>query len=330
MTELFEFFHLSQWQHFHFLRPYWIFSFVAIFIILRFFGYRDDTLAMWRNVMSPEILNSLTVQGNTNRWLSPQRLSLIISIPLCIVLMGPTWKQQPSPFSENNAALVIALDVSKTMEQGDIQPSRILRAKQKVLQLLSLRGDTKTALIAYAGSAHVVMPITDDQQMIKHFIDSLSSKLMPVQGKVVESVLPITEKLLSASTVPGTLLIIGDGASEQSSKQFTEYFNANGSLHKNQVIVWTIGKTADELSVDSNIIPLQETQLTSLANSSNGRVVNMTNDQSDVESVNRFIEHNLVIIDDKSRPWFDSGYPLTFVIGLIFLFWFRKGWTLQW
>ena len=330
MTELFEFFHLSQWQHFHFLRPYWIFSFVAIFIILRFFGYRDDTLAMWRNVMSPEILNSLTVQGNTNRWLSPQRLSLIISIPLCIVLMGPTWKQQPSPFSENNAALVIALDVSKTMEQGDIQPSRILRAKQKVLQLLSLRGDTKTALIAYAGSAHVVMPITDDQQMIKHFIDSLSSKLMPVQGKVVESVLPITEKLLSASTVPGTLLIIGDGASEQSSKKFAEYFNANGSLHKNQVIVWTIGKTADELSVDSNIIPLQETQLTSLANSSNGRVVNMTNDQSDVESVNRFIEHNLVIIDDKSRPWFDSGYPLTFVIGLIFLFWFRKGWTLQW
>ena len=330
MTELFEFFHLSQWQHFHFLRPYWIFSFVAIFIILRFFGYRDDTLAMWRNVMSPEILNSLTVQGNTNRWLSPQRLSLIISIPLCIVLMGPTWKQQPSPFSENNAALVIALDVSKTMEQGDIQPSRILRAKQKVLQLLSLRGDTKTALIAYAGSAHVVMPITDDQQMIKHFIDSLSSKLMPVQGKVVESVLPITEKLLSASTVPGTLLIIGDGASEQSSKKFAEYFNANGSLHKNQVIVWTIGKTADELSVDSNIIPLQETQLTSLANSSIGRVVNMTTDQSDVESVNRFIEHNLVIIDDKSRPWFDSGYPLTFVIGLIFLFWFRKGWTLQW
>jgi len=330
MTELADFFSFTNLQHFHFLRPWWLVSFVVLIFILRFFSQRDDTLSLWRKVMSAKMLNTLTVRGNTSHWLSPQKLSLIISLPLCLVLMGPTWQQQPSPFSENNAALVIALDVSQTMEQGDVQPSRLLRAKQKILQLLKLRGDTKTALVAFSGSAHVVMPITNDQQMIRHFLDSLSQKLMPVQGKLPQSVLPVTEQLLSSSSVPGTLLIIGDGASSETSEQFGKYFQANGALSRHQLIVWAIGQKANQLAADTNIIPMQYEQLNALANQSNGRLVTMTVDEQDISQVNRYIEHNLVIIDDESRPWLDSGYPLTFIIALLFLFWFRKGWTLQW
>lgn len=330
MTELAGFFNLIQLQHFHFLRPLWLVAFVVLIFILRFFGQRDDTLALWRKVMSVKMINTLTVEGNTSHWLSPQKLSLIISLPLCIVLMGPTWQQQPSPFSENNAPLVIALDVSKTMEQSDVQPSRLLRAKQKILQLLKIRGDTKTALVAYAGSSHVVMPITTDQEMIRHFIDSLSQKIMPVQGKLPQSVLPIAQQLLSPSNVPGTLLIIGDGASTKTSEQFSHYFKTDGALARHQLIVWTIGKKANQLESGTNVIPMQYEQLQTLANQSNGRLVTMSVDEQDVLKVNSYIEHNLVIVDDNSRPWLDSGYPLTFVIALLFLFWFRKGWTLQW
>jgi len=330
MIELADLSNIIQLQHFHFLRPYWLLVLVALFFILRVFSQRDDTLSLWRKVMSEKILNTLTVHGNTSSWLSPQKLSFIISLPLCLVLMGPTWQQQPSPFSENNAALVIALDVSQTMEQSDVQPNRLLRAKQKILQLLKVRGDTKTALVAFSGSAHVVMPITNDQQMIRHFLDSLSRKIMPVEGKLPQSVLPITKQLLSASSVPGTLLIVGDGASSETSLQFSKYFQANGALSHHQLIVWAIGKQSNQLEADNTIIPMQYEQLSALANQSNGRLVTMTVDEQDIAQVNRYIEHNLVIIDDESRPWLDSGYPLTFIIALLFLFWFRKGWTLQW
>jgi Ca-activated chloride channel family protein len=330
MNELADLFNLTQLQHFHFLRPYWLLTFVVLFVVLRFFGQRDDTLALWREVMSTKILNTLTVQGNTRHWISPHKLSLIISIPLCLVLMGPTWQQQPSPFSENNAALVIALDVSETMEQGDVQPTRLLRAKQKILQLLKTRGDTKTALVAFSGSAHIVMPISNDQQMIRHFLDSLSQKIMPVDGKLPQSVLPIAKQLLSASNVPGTLLIIGDGASSESSVQFANYFNIDGPLSHHQLIVWAIGKKASQVEASSNIIPMQYEQLSTLADQSHGRLVTMTIDDQDVSKVNQFIKHNLIIIEDESRPWLDSGYLLTFVIAFLFLFWFRKGWTLQW
>ena len=326
-------FFFDSMQHFHFLRPYWLLAFVIIYYIIRAFSLRDDSLAQWRSLMSKQVLTHLTVSGNNNHWLSPQKMSLILALPLCIVLMGPTWQQQPSPFSENNAPLVIALDVSKTMEQGDVQPTRLLRAKQKVIELLELRGDSKTALIAFAGSAHVVMPITNDREMIRHFLDALSEKIMPVSGKLPETILPLANNLLASSAVPGTVLLIGDGASNNTVTAFKEFFATQSA----QLIVWGIGQsTTAEQSIIAqdelvtNVIPMQLEQLKALSSESDGRLVLMSNDNSDVKRVNNYIKHNLVIVDDNSRPWHDSGYPLVFVVALIFLFWFRKGWTLQW
>jgi len=317
-------------QHFHFLRPYWLLTFLIIVYIIRAFSLRDDSLAQWRNLMSAQVLAHLTVSGNSNHWLSPQKMTLILAIPLCIVLMGPTWQQQASPFSENNAPLIIALDVSKTMEQGDIQPSRLLRAKQKIIELLELRGDSKTALIAFAGSAHVVMPMTNDREMIRHFLDALSEKIMPVSGKLPETILPLVDKLLAASMVPGTVLMIGDGATSNTATAFKDFFNKQPA----QLIVWGIGSSTlavnNEAQQDSAIIPMQLEQLESLSSASKGRLVLMSNDNIDVKRVNNYIKHNLVIVDDNSRPWHDSGYPMVFIVAAIFLFWFRKGWTLQW
>ncbi|PKG81674.1 hypothetical protein CXF85_17015 [Colwellia sp. 75C3] len=320
----------ASMQHFHFLRPYWLLAFIIIVYIIRAFSLRDDNLAQWRSLMSAEILSSLTVNGNNNNWLSPQKMSIILAIPLCIVLMGPTWQQQPSPFSENNAALIIALDVSQTMEQGDVQPSRLLRAKQKIIELLELRGDSKTALVAFAGSAHIVMPITNDREMIRHFLDALDEKVMPVSGKLPETILPLVDKLLATTSVPGTVLLVGDGATSNTVSAFQDFFDKKSA----QLLIWGIGKSAQSAqepdTISTDIIPLQLEQLKALTNESNGRLILMSNDDSDVKRVNNYIKHNLVIVDDNSRPWHDSGYPMVFVVAGIFLFWFRKGWTLQW
>lgn len=323
-------FYFASLQHFHFLRPYWLIILIAIVYIIRAFTLRDDSLAQWRSLMSADVINSLTVDGNNTHWLSPQKMSLIIGIPLCIVLMGPTWQQQPSPFSENNAPLIIALDVSTTMEQSDVQPSRLLRAKQKIIELLELRGDSKTALIAFSGSAHVVMPISNDREMIRHFLDALDNKVMPVSGKLPESIIPLASSLLSTTTIPGTVLLIGDGATSNTVTAFKNYFETQSA----QLLIWGIGKDpsvlAESKGIAADIIPLQLEQLNALSSESNGRLILMSNDNSDVNRVNNYIKHNLVIVDDNSRPWHDSGYPLVFLVGAIFLFWFRKGWTLQW
>jgi Ca-activated chloride channel family protein len=325
-------FDLINLQHFHFIRPYWFIVFFVMWWILKAFAKRDDNLALWRNIMSKEILQNLTVSGNSQKWLSPQKLSFVLAIPVCLVLMGPTWQQQPSPFSENNAGLIIALDLSETMAQNDVQPSRLLRAKQKILELLALRGDTHTALLAFAGSAHVVMPMTTDTEMIRHFLASLDQKLMPIKGKQAEKTLPLAKFLLDTTHVPGTILLLTDGATQKTVTAFNHFFKNN----QHQLIVWAIGAKPEQINQENSKaslkvnIALQLNQLENLSTESHGRLVIMSHDKQDVEQVNRYIEHNLVIVDDDSHPWHDASYPLVFIIALLFLFWFRKGWTLQW
>lgn len=317
----------SNLQHFHFLRPYWLFIVIPLFWVLNALTTRDDNLAMWRPLISTEILNSITIKGNSTNFVSPLKVTWLIAIILSIILAGPTWTQQPSPFTENKSALIIALDVSETMNQSDVQPSRLLRAKQKILALLNLRGDSNTALIAYSGSAHTVMPITNDSNMIRHFLDALNNQVMPVPGKQPESALTLTESLLKTTGVSGTMLLIGDGANQNAIEKFSKFFSAS----PHQLIIWGVGEPASSLDSEQNhIIPLQVEQLNTLSNRSNGRLITMTHNQDDIESVNRHIENKLIIVDDESLPWYDAGYSLTFILGLLYLFWFRKGWTLQW
>ena len=99
-------------------------------------------------------------------------------------------------------------------------------------------------------------------------------------------------------------------------------------------IVWGVGQVdaSESTNEDNNesIIPLQHSQLTALSTQSRGRLVLITHDKQDVNQVNQYIENNLVVVEDESRPWHDASYPLVFVIAALFLFWFRRGWTLQW
>ncbi len=325
-------FDLIQFQHFHFLRPYWLLAIVAFAFIYFSFRQRDDNLHFWKDFMSAEIIARLTVKATGTQWLSPKNMMFVVAVVLSIVMSGPTWRQQESPFTEDKSALIIALDVSETMNQSDIQPSRLLRAKQKIIELLEVRGDANTALIAFAGSAHTVMPITNDSEMIRHFLDSLDNTLMPQSGKRPQSILPIAEELFRPTLVPGTLLMMGDGASLETVNQFSSFFGS----HSHQLIVWAFGTTGAIQQQDivneteAPIIPMQLSQLESLIDDSHGRLILMSHDKQDVSKVGRAIENNLVIVEDASRPWLDSGYPLVFLLATLFLFWFRRGWTLQW
>jgi len=323
---------LIQFQHFHFLRPYWLLVTIPVIFIVLSFSRRDDSMAFWKDVMSKEIIAKLTVSGTGENWLTPKTLLIAVALVASLVLAGPTWRQQNSPFTEDKSALIIALDVSQTMNQSDVAPSRLLRAKQKIIELLALRGDANTALIAFSGSAHTVMPITNDSEMIRHFLDSLDNQLIPTSGKRPQAVLSIASKLFEPTVVPGTLLLMGDGGSAETVSEFANFFESQS----HQLIVWAFGKSSrveqkgDLDESVSSIIPMQLSQLESLVDNSHGRLVMMSHDKQDVQKVYQSIENNLVIVEDSSRPWLDSGYPLVYLMALLFLFWFRRGWTLQW
>ncbi|TLU68075.1 VWA domain-containing protein [Thalassotalea litorea] len=313
-------------QNFHFIRPAYLLLFLVLIFLYFALRQRDNSLHFWQQVMSIEVLEHLTIKGSNFEWFSPSKIMPVVGTMAIIVAAGPTFTQVPSPFNEDKAGLVIAVDVSETMQQSDLAPNRLLRAKQKVNDLLDIRGDSNTALIAYAGSAHIVMPLTNDGNMIRQFMKPLSPKMMPRAGKMPDNILPLTSQILNPTNVPGTLLLMTDGSSSEAQQNFQAFFE----VQQHQLIIWAIGDDKVKAKPGSNFLPLQINSLEQLAKASNGRVVRFSHNKEDVGTVNDYIENNLVIVEDGTRPWLDAGYPLVFVIAFSYLFWFRRGWTLQW
>ena len=76
----------------------------------------------------------------------------------------------------------MVLDLSYSMNSEDLAPSRLARARQKMLDLLVQRKEGQTGLIAYAGDAHIVTPLTDDTPTIANLLPALAPDMMPVPG----------------------------------------------------------------------------------------------------------------------------------------------------
>ncbi len=316
----------------HFLRPWWLVLLIPIVLLVFYSKPALESNSRWAEFIADHLFDALKVKGGHSHWFNPVNVGLVL-VSLCALLMaGPSWQRQVSPFVQDQAVLVIALDLSDTMSQKDIQPSRLVRAKQKISDLLALRGDARTGLIAYAGSAHQVIPLSNDASLIHQFLAAVDITMMPKSGKFPETILPLANQMLSDAAEPGTLLLIGDGIAPTTIDAFETFFDQQPY----QLIVLGMGLTepivndVDDQKFGGAHLALQENALKSLASSASGYYQKNTADKSDVQRINRLIEHHLALVDDDDRSWLDAGYFLLYPIAFMFLYWFRKGWTLNW
>ena len=305
---------IAQFAHFHFLRPWWLLALIPLLFTLHYLWQTRNPIGKWRKVIAPHLLKVMLVRHGRASWINPVSVSVLVVVLGIFAMAGPTWKQQPSPFSEDIAALVVVLDASSSMKQVDIQPSRLERAKQKIQDLLALRPGGRVGLIVYAGSAHSVIPLTNDADVINNFLNAIVTEMMPRKGKFPEKALPIADQMLRDSPVPGTVLMIGDGISPNTNENFSQYFSSK----QHQLLVLGIGSDSAVIDDKNNgLIPLEVSALTKLASNSDGYYQSMTIDKEDVKKLNRRINHHLVIVDDGSRPWVDAGYYLLFPIAYV-------------
>lgn len=319
---------------FHFMRPEWLLLFIPILFVIAL-AIGSKRIRQDEPYIASHLLQALTIKGANKQKLSPINIGLLGFSLSVMLLSGPTWQRQASPLAQDNAILVIALDLSNTMNQADVQPSRLERAKHKIADLLELRGNARTGLIAYAGSAHQVLPLSDDPELLLQFLDSLDTSIMPKQGKFPEQVLPIAKQMFASSAAPGSLLLIGDGVSPETLRVFEDYF----TNRPHQLMVLGVGlEKQPEVPLDlanqqttfgGAHLALQATELKQLSKISGGDYIELSVDKTDIDKLNNSIDHYLASVDEPSRPWFDAGYYLLFPIALIFALWFRRGWTLN-
>ncbi|MCB1007737.1 MAG: VWA domain-containing protein, partial [Acidobacteria bacterium] len=196
---------------FHFLRPAWLAALPLAFLLAWIVARREDVRSRWRGLIEPHLLDRLVVDPRSRWRIRPVYATVTAVAVGAIAAAGPTWKREQPPFVEDKAPLVVAVDLSRTMDAIDVTPTRIERAKLKVRDLLALRPGARTALFAYSDSAHLVMPLTDDAALLGTYLDALATNLMPSDRKDTAGALRLIDESLVRETVPGTILFVTDG-----------------------------------------------------------------------------------------------------------------------
>jgi Ca-activated chloride channel family protein len=326
---------------FHFLRPEWLWLLLAAPVIYFTASYRDDMRARCRAYIDAELLDHLIIQRRSRWQLRPIHTLCILILLGSIALAGPTWKREPLPFTEDKAPLVIAVDLSRTMDAIDLDPTRLERVKLKVRDLLKARDGGRTALFVYAGSAHMVLPFTTDRSLLDLYVNSLSTSIMPVAGKNTAQALHTIQDFLKDEPVPGTILFITDGV-EPRAVPILEKFSAEND-DRNDIIVLGAGTTRGApvrlesggfLTEATGARVYSKLDVAALRAMNSGGVPSstLTLDDDDISWIQRHVQHHLHSVqqNENKTQWVNEGYWLTIPIALVAMFWFRKGWTVRW
>ncbi|WP_166215785.1 VWA domain-containing protein [Pseudomonas atagonensis] len=325
---------------FHFLRPLWLL--LALFGALLPLIWRRsrDLQRRLRGNIAEHLLPHLLITPQDHQRLRPVHLLCAVLILGAIAAAGPTWEQDRPDFLENRAPLIVAVDLSPSMDASDVQPSRLEAAKHKLHDLIQRRAGARTALIAYAGSAHLVLPPTDDPALLDTFIQALGTGLIGKTGKDVGAVIDQAGRLLDAEKTPGSLLLLTDGADTSQLDGLAKRLDGSDL----QVLVLAVGSEDGGILRDANGQPRTDANgrpalgsfdpaaLKDLASALDAPLGSLTLNDDDLDWIDLHAQQHFQSASAEQRElhWKDAGYWLCWPLLLLALFSVRKGWSVNW
>ena len=228
---------MTHLADFHFLRPLWLLLIPVAPLLYWYVARRENVSIRWGQIIAPHLLEHLVVGAARRLQFRPIHLICLILLIGGVALSGPTWEREVPPFTKDKAPMVIVLDLSRSMDAIDIQPTRLERTKQKIRDLLNQRAGARNALFVYAGTSHMVLPFTEDPAIVELFLSSLSTSLMPKDGNDASAALRAAQVLLAGDEVPGTILFVTDGIERRDFPAF----RAHRDTSRDQIVVLGVG-----------------------------------------------------------------------------------------
>lgn len=327
-------------SNFHFLRPLWLLMMLPALLLVYLLIKQKSRSGNWDTIIDQQLLSYLS-DGIQQR---QSRLPLyglgIAWLITTVALAGPSWNKLPQPVHQKHDALVIVLDLSLSMLAEDIKPSRLVRARHKILDIVDQRSEGLTALIAYSGDAHIVTPLTDDTPTISNLVPALSPLMMPVIGSDPVSALQEAKAIFhNAGIAEGRVLLITDGITTDDLDRIDDQLSKQGL----QLSIMGVG-TSDGAPIpadsgflkDNNgniIVPkLDRAPLEKLAANNGGRYADIALNSRDIDfllpAVTGDLTNNTVLTKREFDQWKDRGPLLAMLLLPFALSAFRRGWLL--
>jgi len=337
-------------SNFHFVRPYWLLAIFALLFVLWLLKKHRFYQSPWQQFL-PSHLSQVLVEGtsstNTNKkTISEQTFLLkpfIMGLLTIISLAGPAWEKLPQPVYQTERGSVLIMDMSYSMYSTDVKPNRLTRARFKAIDLLKKINEGDIGLIAYAGDAFVISPLTQDIKNIELLLPSLTPEIMPELGANPIAALALAhEMLLNAGHLNGDIYWFTDDVDNEEITDIYDWSNKFG----HQLNILGVGSESGapitlpsgELLKDNSgaiVVPrLPRQKLQSLASRGHGNYQTISNDDNDIDNLilkDKISERNKNEKQQSQQAgdqWQEQGAWLLLLVLPLMLSYFRRGSTL--
>ncbi len=329
-------------EQFHFLQPQWLLALIPLALLVWFLRHAATGNNPWTRIIDVR-LQPLLLMGQTQRvsylllWLLG--LGWLIAT---LSLADPVWEKQPRPLFQTSAARVIVLDLSRSMLNRDLKPSRLARARFKIEDILARDEEGQTGLVVFAGDAFTVTPLTRDADTLSALLKALDPELMPVQGSRADLGLQKAGELLQqAGLVNGQILLLADGVSGNKARDVAEDLHSKGY----RVSVLGVGTENPEPLTnaqgelfrmqDGRLIrpPLETDALKAVAEAGGGHYRRFSGNEGDIAALlasdTTMNTENPMTDDLQGQDWQSRGPWLVVLLLPLAALAFRRGWLLS-
>ena len=305
-------------EHFHFLRPAWLLLLPVIGWLWWRVRRQQDPVRGWRGWMDGDLLAAMTVGGQgrqgdpvgqTSQGFGLGGFGLLAAWLMAVLaIAGPTWRPEPSPFADDPVPVMLVLNAGESMNQSDLAPSRMERARLKIADFAAERRGQPLGMIAYAGSAHLVLPPTRDTAVVASMAAELGPDIMPRPGNDLAGALRLAARALGEAG--GSIIVLTDSAPMGDESLWRAYREDSG---------WPVHFLAvarpDTTEWDG---------LRNVAASLGASLTRLTPDSADVLSLVRRTAQVAVKTAGEGTRWEEAGWWLVPLLALFALAPFRR------
>ncbi|MBE9547968.1 MAG: VWA domain-containing protein [Proteobacteria bacterium] len=322
----------------HWIRPNWLLLIPLVWLAAVFAWRQHKAGGDWARIADAHLLKFL---GGGESQKSRNTLTGLVIAGLTLALLalaGPAWEQSASGSFSANQARVVVLDLSRSMLAEDIKPNRVAQARFKLMDLLDKVEEGQVGLVAYAGQAFVIAPLSSDMETIKNMVPALGPDVMPAPGSRPDEALALAAELINqAGFASGEILLIAD-SSDKRTVEMAEKLADRGFV----ISVLGIGTTQGAPIPSGRgfikdregkivVARLDENKLRAVARAGDGDYLVTRADNSELTELLGGVSEDFVASDDNDHAgleqrWLDQGYWLLLLLLPIVLLSFRKGW----
>lgn len=322
----------------YWFRPWWLLLLPLLGWLLWQLWHRQKRAGRWQMILPPAFHSALLSGGNGRDSKLPWVALGVAWLLTILALLGPSWERVEQPSQKPADPLVVILELTPEMLATDVTPNRLEQARRKLFDLLQNRSDAQTAIVVYAGSAHTLVPLSDDLSTSGNLLEALKPSLMPQTGHRADLAVTKALALLNQGALgDGRILLIGSSLTELEREGIQQALDGKST----QLLMLGIG-TAEGAPITQEdgsflkddqgaiLVPrLDEPNLKAFVNGLDGRYRHARLDDADLRALGlldgpRNLRNNGQTL--RLDTWADQGYWLLLPLLLLAACAGRRGW----